>query len=71
MAVVKVIELIGASPNSWEEATQNAVAKAAKTVRNIVGVELISQTAVVEDGRITQYRSDVRLAFVVEEVTEG
>ena len=71
MAVVKVIELIGVSPNSWEEATQNAVAKAAKTVRSIVGVELISQTAVAEDGRITQYKSNVKLAFVVEEVTEG
>lgn len=71
MAVVKVIELIGASPNGWEEATQDAVAKAAKTVRNIMGVELVSQTAVVEDGRITQYRANVKIAFVVEEVTEG
>jgi len=71
MAVVKVIELIGASPNSWEEATRNAVAKAARTVRNIVGVELVGQTAVVEGGHITQYRADVKIAFVVEEVTEG
>jgi len=71
MAVVKVIELIGASPKNWEEATQNAVAKAAETVRNIVGVELVGQTAVVEGDRITDYRADVKIAFVVEEATEG
>lgn len=71
MAVVKVIELIGASPNGWEEATQNAVAKAAKTIRNIMGVELVGQTAVVENGRITQYRANVKIAFVVEEVIQG
>jgi flavin-binding protein dodecin len=47
------------------------VAKAAKAVRNIVGVELVGQTAVVEGGRITEYRADVKIAFVVEEVTEG
>jgi hypothetical protein len=68
MAVVKVIELIGASPNSWEEATRNAVAKAAKTVRNIVGVELVGQTAVVEGGRIIEYRANVKIAFVVGEM---
>jgi len=71
MAVVKVIELIGASPNSWEEATRNAVAKAAKTVRNIVGVELVGQTAVVEAGRITEYRANVKIAFVVGEIAAG
>jgi len=52
MAVAKVIELIGASPNSRKEAARNAVAKAAKMVGNIVGMELVGQTAVVEGGRI-------------------
>lgn len=67
MAVVKVIELIGSSPSSWEEAARNAVAKAAETVRHIVGVEVVGQTAVVEDGRITEYRANMKVAFVVEE----
>ncbi|UCC59213.1 MAG: dodecin domain-containing protein, partial [Candidatus Bathyarchaeum sp.] len=35
MTVVKIIELIGSSPNGWNEAAQNAVTEAAKTVRNI------------------------------------
>ena len=71
MAVVKVIELIGSYPNSWEEAARNAVAKAAETIRNIVGAEVVSQTAAVKDGRITEYRANMKIAFVVEEIAAG
>ena len=42
--------------------------EAAKTVQNITGLHVISQTAVVEDGVITEYRADVKIAFVVKEV---
>lgn len=66
MPVVKVIELVGQSENSWEEAVRMAVAEAAKTVRHITGVEVLNWTGEVEDGRIKQYRADVQLAFVVE-----
>ena len=65
MAVVKMIELLGTSPRSWEEAARNAVIEAAKTLQNITGLHVISQTAVVEDGVITEYRADVKIAFVV------
>jgi flavin-binding protein dodecin len=68
MAVVKMIELLGSSPNSWEEAAKNAVAEAARTVRNISGVDVLSQTAVVKDGAITEYRTSVKIAFVVDEL---
>lgn len=68
MAVIKVIELVGTSPTSWEDAARNVVAEAAKTVRNITGVNVIGQTAVVKDGDITEYRANVKVAFVVEEV---
>jgi hypothetical protein len=72
MAVLKVIELVGTSPSSWEEATANAVSKAAETVRGIVGADVVSQNVVVKDGAITEYRVDVKLAFVVlEDVAEG
>ena len=63
--VVKVVELIGSSPGSWEEAAANAVKAAARTVRNIKGVDLKRCTAKVEDGRIVEYRAVVRLAFMV------
>jgi len=48
MAVVKVVELIGSSPDGWEEAAGNAVKEAAKTIRNIRGVDLKRCTAKVE-----------------------
>jgi flavin-binding protein dodecin len=67
MAVVKVIELVGTSPMSWEDAARDAVAEAARTVRNISGLDVVSQTAVVKDGTITEYRANVKIAFVVEE----
>ena len=67
MPVLKVIELVGTSPNSWEEATKNAVNKAAETVRGIVGGDVVGQNVVVKDGKITEYRVDVKVAFLVEE----
>jgi flavin-binding protein dodecin len=58
---------VGTSPNSWEEATKNAVDKAAETVRGIAGGDVVGQNVVVKDGKITEYRVDVKVAFLVEE----
>ena len=69
MAVVKIVELIGSSPNSWEEAAGNAVKEAAKTVRNIKGVHVKRCTAKVEKNKIVEYRTVVRIAFIVERQT--
>jgi flavin-binding protein dodecin len=66
MSVLKVIELVGTSPNSWEEATENAIDKAAETLRHITGADVVGQTVVVKDGDIVEYRVDVKVAFVVE-----
>ena len=66
MPVVKIIELIGCSPNDWEEAVENAVKEAAKTVRNIRGVHVKRCTAKVKDNKIVEYRADVKIAFIVE-----
>jgi flavin-binding protein dodecin len=68
MAVIKVIELVGISPTSWEDAARNAVAETSETVRGITGLDMINQTAVVEGGDIVEYRADVKIAFMVEEV---
>ena len=64
--VVKIIELIGSSPNSWSEAAQNAVTEAAKTVKNIKGVHVKRCTAKVKDNKIVEYHADVKIAFIVE-----
>jgi len=69
MTIVKLIELVGTSPTSWEDAARSAVAEAAETVRNITGLNVVNQTAVVKDGVITEYRANVKIAFLVEEVS--
>ncbi len=66
MATIKVIELIGASSNSWEEAAQNALTEAVKTVKNVTGMHVISFTAKVDGGKIAEYHANVKIAFVVE-----
>ena len=64
--VVKIIELIGSSPQGWKEATQNAVDEVAKTVRNIKSVHVKRCTAKVEKNKIVEYRAVVKVAFIVE-----
>ena len=56
MSVAKVIELIAESPTSWEDAAQNAVNAANKTLRHVRSVYIKDMQAVVEDGKITQFR---------------
>lgn len=65
--VVKVIELVGESDQSWEDAVQIAVKEAAKTIRGITGVEVMNWTGQVNPaGDITGYRADVQVAFRVD-----
>jgi len=65
MAVVMIIELIGSSPTSWEDAVKNALADAAKTVDNIKSVYVKRCNAKVENNKIVEYRANVKIAFVV------
>jgi flavin-binding protein dodecin len=67
MATIKVVELIGTSAKSWEDAAHSALERAAKSTRNITGLDLIGQAAEVKEGKITEYRAHVKIAFVVEE----
>lgn len=71
VAVVKIIELVGESPNSWQEAVQNAIQEAAKTVDHITGVEVLNATANVRDNRLTEYKANVKVAFVVDSNRRG
>ena len=70
MAVVKIVELIGSSPISWEAAAANAVKTAAETVRNIKGVHVKRCTAKVEKDKIVEYRAVVKVAFIVKRKKE-
>ena len=66
MSVIKVIELVGTSKKSWEDAVQEVVKEASESLRHITGVDLVRHTAQVENGKITEYRATVHVAFVVE-----
>ena len=66
MAVVKIIELVGSSPKDWEEATKNALAEAAKTIKNIKSIYVKRCNAKVENDKIVEYRAVVKIAFVVQ-----
>jgi dodecin len=61
-----VIELVGISSKSWSDAAQRAVARASKTVRHITGLDVLKSSAVVKDGKITEYHVNVKVAFVTE-----
>jgi flavin-binding protein dodecin len=66
-AVVKVIELVGSSPNSFSDAVRNAVKTASKSLRQIRGVEVLSSTADVDnEGGISNYKVHCKVAFVIE-----
>jgi dodecin len=65
--VVKIIELVGSSPNSFSDAVRNAVSTASQTVRNIQGVDVIQSSAKVDDsGNISHYRVNVKISFLVD-----
>ena len=65
--VVKVIELVGSSPNSFSDAVRNAVKVASESIRNIQGVDVIGSNATVgDDGSLTNYKVHCKIAFLVE-----
>jgi len=66
MSVVKVIELIAESSKSWEDAAQEAINEAAKTVRNIKTAYVKDMQAIVENNKIARYRVNVQVTFMVE-----
>lgn len=66
MAILKVIEVLANSENSWEEAANKAVEQASKSVKNIRSVYINEQSARVKEGKISEYRVNVKITFEVE-----
>jgi flavin-binding protein dodecin len=65
-SVYRVTEVIGTSPNSWEEAAKNAVETAAKTLRDLRVGEVVKFDVSIEDGKVTSYRARVNISFKYE-----
>lgn len=67
MGVLKVIEILSSSEVSWEEATRNGVAEAAKTLKHIRSVYVQEHSAVVsDDGKVTEFRVNLKLTFEIK-----
>jgi flavin-binding protein dodecin len=66
VGVIIIREMVGISPTSWSDAARQAVATAARTVRNIREVEVVKSTARVVDGDITEYRVELKIHFEYE-----
>ena len=64
--IVKVIEVMSQSPTSWEEATQNVISEASKTLRNIRSVYIKDFTAEVDNDKVTNYRVSAKVTFEME-----
>ena len=66
MTLVKVIEVLAESPNSWEEAAQNAVQQASQTPRGISSIYIKEFEAKVENNQIISYRINEKVTFKLE-----
>ena len=66
MAVVKVIELLAESEQSWEDAARQAVAEATRSVRGVSSVYVDNFQATVEDGKVKNFRINAKVSFVLE-----
>ena len=66
MAVVKIIDLVGDSPKSWEEAVQNAVKEASRSIRGITRVGVKEMDVRVDGAKVVEYRARVEISFRIE-----
>jgi hypothetical protein len=66
VAVIKTIDLVGVSAESWRDAANQALAEASKTIRGITGMDVLDTSCNVSDGQITEYLTHVRIKFRIE-----
>ena len=62
-SVYKIIELVGSSPVSWEDAAKNAIEKASGSLRDLRIAEVLAQDIHMKDGKIDFYRTKIKLSF--------
>ncbi len=64
--VIKIVELIGVSQKSFDDAFREGASRAVKTLRNVTGIDVVGQSAAVEKGKVMEYKVNLKVAFVVE-----
>jgi dodecin len=66
MAVARVSKITAASSKSFQEATEEGLARATKTLRGVTGFEVLSLKGKVDEGKITEYRVTLEITFILE-----
>lgn len=67
MSVAKVTEITSSSPESFQDAIEKGIARASKTIRNITGAWVQEEKVVVDGGRVTEYRVNMKVTFLLED----
>lgn len=67
MSVYSIIEIVGTSPTSWEDAARNAIITASKTLEDLRIAEVVRQDVTIENGKITSFRVRLNLSFKYHE----
>jgi flavin-binding protein dodecin len=70
VTVIKIVDLVGVSDRGWQDAVEQAVKCVAESLRNISGVDVLNWTADVKEGKIVQYRANVKISFSVEKASD-
>ena len=71
MSMLKVIEVLAESDKSFEDAAQNAVTQAAQSVRNVKSIYIKEMNATVDNARITNYRVNAKITFLLDNQDAG
>ena len=66
MAVARVTKITASSKKSFQDAVDQGLSRAAKTLRGITGLEVVSQKAAVKNGKISEYRATIEVTFLLE-----
>jgi len=66
-SVYKIVEVVGASPDSWEKAAAAAVQRASSSLRDLRIAQVVEQDIQIEDGKIHAYRTKLKLSFKMED----
>jgi hypothetical protein len=67
MSIARITEITASSTNSFQEAVQLGIQRANRTLKNVKGAWIEDQKVIVSNGKVTQYRVNMKVTFVLEE----
>ena len=67
MSIVKVVEISASSPENFQDAIEKGISRASRTIQNITGAWVNEQKVIVENGRVTEWRVNMKIPFVIDD----